>query len=190
MPGPYFPNSSWAPFVYQGLTYNLTHLDEYEFAVLDTDHMTRNIAVSFSDHCFTRDPEPGDDPGLLYPNSSRPRGYFCFKRYNLSLSIRKHIAFASDGKVWTAEGDNFAVIPVVCVNGQLVEYGIFFSLDRAKGLPVDLHMRVRTAFPADDEIRTFGSVRFRHLVALRMKGKRPPRITGSHRKAPKLPRKR
>jgi hypothetical protein len=184
MPGPYFHKSNWTPFAYRGLTYDLTHLDEYEFFVVDTEQLTRNIAVTFSDHCFTRDPEPGDDPLLIYPNCSRTPGYFCFDRYHLSLSIRKHIAYAANGKVWNAEGENYVVIQVVGLNGRSVEYGVFFSLDRAKGLPVELHMRVRTAFPADMKIATFGTVRFRNLVALRMEGKRPRKVTGPHRKRP------
>jgi len=64
-------------------------------------------------------------------------------------------------------------------------YGIVFSLDPVKGLPVDLHMRVKTAYPCDErDIVTFGSVRFRHLVSLRMQRKRPGRIVDRGRKRP------
>lgn len=184
MPSPYFHKSPWQPFAYQGVTYDLTHLDEYEFSILDTDKVTRHIAVTFSDHCFTRDPEHGDDPLLIYPKCSRTPGHFCVVRYGLSLSIRKHIAVAVNGQVWNGVGENFVIISAADQNGRSVTYGVFFSLDRAKGLPVDLHMRVRTAFPADTKIATFGAVRFRNLVALRMKGKRPGKVTGQHRKVP------
>lgn len=188
MAGPYFPNSSWAPFVYQGSAYSLAHLDEYEFTVEDTDGGARNIAATFADHCFTRTPEPGDDPALAYPGSARQPGHFCFERYWLSTGLVAHIAQAAAGKVWTVEGDNFAALPVVLdQSGGPVLYGIVFSLDRVKGLPVHLHMRVKTAYPVDDDgVVTFGSVRFRHLVALRMKGQRPGRIVGERRKAPKV----
>lgn len=183
------------------MTYDLTHLDEYEFSVVDTDKVTRCIAVTFTDHCFTRDPEPRDDPFLIYPNCSRAPGHFCvvplkglppsglisydfFFRYHLSLGIRKHIDLAINGQVWNGAGENFIIISAADQNGKSVTYGVFFSLDRTKGLPVDLHMRVRTAFPSDTKIATFGAVRFRNLVALRMKGKRPGKVTGQHRKAP------
>ena len=43
--------------------------------------------------------------------------------------------------------ENVAVIPVVRHNGMPTYYGIVFSLDRVKGLSIDLVMRVRTAFP-------------------------------------------
>ena len=53
MAGSYFSNSSWAPFVYQGISYSLSHLNEYEFTIVDTDKMVRTVAVTFADHCFT-----------------------------------------------------------------------------------------------------------------------------------------
>ena len=54
-------------------------------------------------------------------------------------------------------------MPVVTHQGVKVFYGIVFSLDRVKGLPVDLHMRVETAYPCDEkDIVTYGSVRFVH----------------------------
>jgi hypothetical protein len=183
MPSPYFQKSPWSPFAYRGVTYDLSHLDEYEFSVIDTDKVSRRIVVSFTDHCFTRDAEPGDDPLLIYPNCSRPRGRFCLTRYGLSLGIRKHIAYAVGGKVWNAVGENYIIISVVDQSGKSVEYGVFFSLDPEKGLQV-LHMRVRTAFPSETKIATFGTVRFRNLVALRAKGKKPGKVTGPHRKAP------
>jgi hypothetical protein len=185
--GSYFSHPEWTPFLYKGLTHQLDHLHEYQFAVVDTDGVTRNIGVTFSDHCFTRDPEAGDDSALAYPGSSRPIGHFCFVRYNLSLRIRDHISQVAATTVWTVAGDNFAALPLLNDAGKKVLYGIIFSLDRVTGLPVQLHMRVKTAYPIETEIITFGSVRFRHLVALRIKKKRPGRIAGACRKAPKAP---
>jgi hypothetical protein len=186
MAGPYFPNSSWTAFVYQGVHYSLDHLNEYEFTVVDTDKIERKIAVTFADHCFTRDPEPGDDSALVYPYSDRQPGHFCFERYQLSKRLVDHIAYAAAGKVWTVDGGNFAALPVLDQSGRTVLYGIIFGLDRVSGLPVDLHMRVKTAYPMDDDITTFGSVRFRHLVALRMKNKKPGRIAGERRRVPRV----
>jgi hypothetical protein len=99
--GSYFPHHpKWSPFTYKEKTYNLDHLHEYQFPVQDTDKLVRNIGVTFSDHCFTRSPEKLDDPALVYSGSSRTNGYFCFERYQLSLSIRSHITNAAAGKVW------------------------------------------------------------------------------------------
>ena len=185
MAGPYFHKSSWPSFIYQGATYDLTHLDEYEFNVVDTDSLMRRIAVTFGDHCFTRDPMSGDDSALAYPASDRRPGYFCFERYKLSFGLVGHITSA--GQVWIVGGEHLAVVPVVDYSGKRVLYGIVFSLDRVTGLPLHLHMRVKTAYPVDRKtLVTFGFVRFRHLVALRMKGKKPRRITDARRKTPRI----
>ena len=187
MSGPYFQKQGWPPFVYQGQTYTFAHLDEYEVEVNDSEKKTRRIAVTFSDHCFTRLPEAGDDPALRYPQSSRSPGYFCTERYRLSLDLVPHIERATQRDVWNIRDGNFAVVPVVTHQGVKVLYGIVFSLDRVKGLPVDLHMRVETAYPCDEkDLVTFGSVRFAHLVTLRMQGKNPRRILDKHRKRPRL----
>ena len=94
MSGPYFQKQSWPAFTYQGQTYDFTHLDEHEVEVNDSGGTVRRIAISFSDHCFTREPETGDDPGLRYLDSTRPTGYFCLERYQLSLGLSRHIAHA------------------------------------------------------------------------------------------------
>jgi hypothetical protein len=186
MSEPQFP-ARWLAFVYQGTTFSLDHLDEYQVSVTDSTKTERRVAVAFSDHCFTKEPETGDDPALAYPQSTRRVGHFCMERYRLSLGLSQHIAQATQGKVWTIEGENFAAIPTVDYLGNKVLYGIVFSLDRSKKLPIDLIMRVRSAYPCDvTEIVTYGSVRFSHLATLRMQGKRPNRNFDRHRPRPRL----
>ena len=104
MAGPYFQKASWPSFIYQGKTYTLGHLDEYEFTVEDTDGVERRIAVTFSDHCFTRTPAPGEDQALSYPSSDRQPGHFCFDRYPHTFGLVGFIAQAAQGRVWTVEG--------------------------------------------------------------------------------------
>jgi hypothetical protein len=187
MSGPYFQKQSWPAFTYQGQTYDFTHLDEYEVEVRDSGGTAKRIAVSFSDHCFTRASATGGDPALQYPHSTRILGYFCIDRYQLPLNIAQHVAHAMQGKAWIIEGEKLAVIPTVDYQGNKILYGIVFSLDRVKKLPVDLDMRVRSAFPCDAaEIVTYGSVRFSHLVTLRMQGRRPNRNFDRHRPRPRL----
>lgn len=190
MAAPYFQKAPWTPFVHGGITYALSHLDEYHFTVTDSDAQDRRIAVTFSDHCFTREQKPEDDPALFYPGSRRKNGIFCFDRYQHSLGIAEHIAHTVRGKVWNASSyhDCFAIIPVINHRGERMLYAILFSLDRGpKDLPVDLHMLIRTAYPCDQkQIVTFGEIGFRKLVALRMKGKSPSRIMDRLRKTPRI----
>ncbi|CAN5280840.1 hypothetical protein BH09SUM1_BH09SUM1_30380 [soil metagenome] len=97
--------------------------------------------------------------------------------------MSQHISYAVAGKVWTVQGDSFAVLPPT-EHSSGRYYGIFFSLNRVTGLPVDLHMRVKSAYPIDDILITYGSVRFKHLAWLRMQGKFPGRIVDKHRRKP------
>ena len=188
MKGPYIQKKSWPAFAYQEQQYSLAHLDEYRFSMEDSRLKERRIVVTFGDHCFTRNCTLEDDPALTYPGSSRARGCFCVDRYRYSLGLRAHIERALNGKVWNAAGrDNYSIVPTVTRGGVKVLYSIVFSLEVVTGLPVDLHMRVRTAYLCDQKSpTTFGEVRFQHLVALRMQKKHPKRISDRNRRKPKL----
>lgn len=187
MSGPYLQTTSWGSFAYQGQAYGLTHLDECQVDAVDSQKVTRRIAVTFSDHCFTREPRDGDDPALVFPGSTRRIGHFCVERYQLSLNLTAHVAQATTQKVWHLGHDGYAIVPTVDHLGNRMLYGIVFSLDRVTGLPVDLHMRIKSAHPRDErEIVTYGLIKFAHLVTLRMQGKSPARILDRHRKRPRL----
>lgn len=183
-----FPNPRWPAFSFERRDYDLGHLDEFTFGVRDSRGVERQIAVTFSDHCFTRKATVGDDPALYYPQRDRSPGCFCFDRYHHSFDLKMHITWAAGGKVWTVQGDSFAIIPTLRHDGQPVLYGIVFSLQRVKGLPIDLWMRVKTAFPYTESLpETYGSTRFAHLVSLIMSGKNGPgRITDQNRRRPQL----
>jgi hypothetical protein len=187
MSGPYFQKETWPSFTYQGQTYDLSHLDEYQFETNDSAGYARRIAVTFSDHCFTREPVDGDDPVLRYPQSTRTPGYFCVERYQLSLKLAEHIARAAKGKVWVVRDAAFAAVPTINHRGDKVLYGVVFSLDPVKGFPVQLHMRVETAYPCDKtDIITFGNIRFSQLIKLRLQRKSPNRNVERHRPKPRL----
>ncbi len=187
MSGPYFQKERWPAFTYQGQLYSFEHLDEYVFSVNDSQSIDRQIVVTFEDHCFTRKWVVQDDVELIYRASSRERASFSIDRYQLSLNLRAHIKQAVSGHVWNTGHDNYAIVPTMTHDGQRMLYGILFSLDPVKGLSVDLHMRVKTAYPCDQRaIATFGSVRFRHLVALRIQRKRPKKVSDRGRKRPRI----
>jgi hypothetical protein len=193
MHNPIYQKQPWLPFIYEGKAYTLKHLDEFQFKVTDSSNTMRIIVVNFSDHCFTRERRPGEieSEALEVGASSRNPGYFCFDRYQHSLGLRGYLSGLSKPRsvVWNVQGGNYAVVPSVDHNGTLTFYGIIFSLDRVSGLKVDLRMDVRTAYPCDErKVETFGSVRFEHLVRLRVEGKRkrPKPILDSRRKQPSL----
>ena len=53
----------------------MVHLDEFEITVTDTAGTPRRIAVTFGDHCFTKDPSTLD-PELVYPDSDKTPATF------------------------------------------------------------------------------------------------------------------
>ena len=184
---PYIQKRSWPDFFYQGRHYSLTHLDERRFSMRDQKGKVHEVAVTFSDHCFTRKFADGDDPALIYHGSSRERGCFSFDRYAHSLQLRAYIEQTLNGKVWNAGGGDYSIIPTVTRGGEKLLYNIVFGLDPVTGLPVDLHMPIRTAYLCEQgPPRTFGEVRFRHLVTLRMQRKHPREIWSGNRRIPRL----
>lgn len=188
MPGPYFQRLCWTPYVHRGVACPLDHLDEYEFEIDDAGNVRRRIAVTFSDHVFTRDAIPTDDPREAYPGSTRdPPGHFCETRYAHSLNIRALIDWGTRGHAWNLDGEHYAQVPTVDHNGRPTFYAIVFSLDPVGGLPVHLHMRVRSAYPCDQSVpTTFGSIKFKKLVELRAERRRPKKITDRGRKKPSI----
>lgn len=185
----YFPGSKWPAFVYQGTSYDLSPLDEYQIGVVDSGEIQRRIAVTFSAHCFTRKPEPADDSALHYPHSPENR-HFCIERYQLSSSLVSHIAHAAGGKVWILDrhrGMRLAIIPTVLHKSIKMFYGIVFDLERVKGLPVDLRMRVITAYPCGENVFvTYGAVGFSRLVTMRIQNKNLKPDTRPRRSRPRL----
>lgn len=176
----------WPDFVHQGTTYGLSHLNERQAEVIDSQRVLRRIAITFSDHCFTRDLQTDDEPELRYHPSSRRSGVFCFERYAHSLHLAEHIERAIQRSVWIIRDGSFAVVPVIDHRGVKTLYGVIFDLNRVTGLPVHLHMRIETAYPCDiKDIDTFGLVKFSVLVFLRMQGKSPKRNLDRHRKRPR-----
>lgn len=183
----YIQKTSWPDFFYQGRRYSLTHLDECRFSITDHKGIVREVVVTFSDHCFTRKYAAGDAAALVYHGSSRRQGYFSFDRYAHSLQLRTYIEQALNGRIWNAGGGNYSIIPTVTRGGEKLLYNIVFRLEPVTGLPVDLHMPIRTAYLCEQgPPRTFGEVRFRHLVTLRMQKKHPKEIWNGRRRIPML----
>jgi len=94
----------------------------------------------------------------------------------LKINRRYHRCVRNDGDEMPLRLTN-TIPPTVDQSGKRVFYTIMFSLDRVTGLPVQLHMRIKTAYPAEKAPVTYGDVRFRHLVALRMRGGRVPAVS-------------
>lgn len=182
---PYIQKTSWPDFFHGKQSYSLRHLDEYTFSVEDGQGIVRQVIVTFSDHCFTRKCPDNADPTLIYPASSRESGCFCFDRYGHSLHLLRHIEQASKGKVWNAGDGDYSIVPTVKRAGRKLLYNVVFILQPVTGLPVGLHMSIKTAHPYEQGTpTTFGEVRFKQLVTLRMQKKHPKKRWGGRRRRP------
>lgn len=89
--------TKWTPFVYEGKTYDLSHLDAHKITYTHSAQGKADIIyefwVTYSFHCFAKDyPKqcPVEQESLMYsaPKDKRP---FCFIRYELSHNYMKNI---------------------------------------------------------------------------------------------------
>jgi hypothetical protein len=187
MPAPYLTNEIWSDFIHGANTHSFTHLQEIYINVADSSGIDRAIIATFSDHVFTRDPEVGDEHAAAFPGCSRNPGFFCPERYAFSLQLPTVVPLVCGSKVWCLTGaDRYAQIPVVTQAGAEHLYAIIFTLDKIKGLPFDLHMQIRSAYPCTRKVPdTFGEVKFKHLARLRVENKHPKKNHERGRKVPK-----
>lgn len=187
MPPP-FIQPSWPPLVVGDRICTFSHLDEFCFQMQDSAGRQRWLLVSFSDHVFTREDAPPTSAPVLFPGCSRDPGYFCDERYAFSLGLRSRIEGLPEAQVWLLSGqDRFALIPQLDRDGRVTLFAVVFTLGKVSGLPADLHLRIRSAYPFDRRVPdTFGQVRFRHLVKLRCEGRHPPKRHDRGRLRPKI----
>ncbi|MEJ1342471.1 MAG: hypothetical protein RPU52_15325 [Candidatus Sedimenticola sp. (ex Thyasira tokunagai)] len=127
----------WQPFEYQGTTYDLSHLDplywSYTAAAGERrPERTYKFQVSFSMHCFSRDPLEGEVvvPGLWY-EEEREKRVFCFDRHELSYQLPEIIRSMGDRVCWHTVHGSFFTIELTTKEGEEVEYEVYFDVTRA-----------------------------------------------------------
>ncbi len=166
----------WGKFTFQTQDYQLSHLDQFDHKYQFSAERTVTIRVIFGHHCFSRGKHPGDHPDLDYTLHPKDERSFCFIRHSLSLNLPGVIPHIMGGKVSMADGTNYVRITLQQVGGQSYNYAVFFSLDRTNDSGADLIMRIRSAYDQASGVSTYGEVRFKNLVELALKGKRPKKI--------------
>lgn len=147
----------WNNFNYEGKEYDLTHLHPFTWGFTSPGiegkrpERTYKFNVHFSDHCFTRDPLPGETPedDRLYHAPKGPR-IFCFKRHEYSLSLKVIISNIDTRTCWKTGMGNFFTAEIVDDSGTKVEYEVYFDVHKAshKGW---MNMYVQSAFVRTDD---------------------------------------
>lgn len=106
------------------------------------------VRISFSLHCFTRDPEPEENvrPCQVYHKNKEGR-LFCPKRSQLGRDLRRIIESILERNCFETDRKNHVLFSSAqTTNGD--EYAVFFTLRRAsKNLDWDVNMMVLSAHP-------------------------------------------
>lgn len=167
--------SPWPDFLYKGKTYSLSHLNGFAHVYIQVAQPGKperrySVQIFFSDHCFTQDLKPSDDPALLYPSALKPR-CFHFQRYELSKYLPETIKNLMSERLTQTGHENFLVVKLMDLEGNTVEYEIFFklSLENKK-----LKLNVESAYVRDDKERRpdRGHVYFATLIFKISKGEK------------------
>jgi hypothetical protein len=146
--------------------------------VVDSAGQERRIIATFTDHVFTRDRLTSDVIEHAFPGCSRGVGFVCSERHALSLQLPTLLPNICSSKVWNLTGaDRYAQVQVVTHEDEEALYAIIFTLDK-----------VRSAYLCREKAPdTFGEVKFKHLVRLRLENKHPARVYSAARKKPIMP---
>lgn len=148
----------WPNFNYKEEVYDLSHLHPFQWSFTEPmvegnrPERTYKFHVYFSDHCFTRDPLPGEvvEERRLYHHAPKGPRIFCFKRHQYSLKLRETVASLNDRPCWKTGKGNFFTAEFMEESGEKVEYEVYFNVTKSnrKGW---LNMNIQSAFVRTEE---------------------------------------
>lgn len=129
--------------------HSIEHLAPFSFTysrpAKDTEPAwDKEIAVTFSWHCYTRTPEAGEHVYLV--RDGNEQRCFCPTRYLLSQYLPGIIRQLDQKAIFQTGKGNFVTIEVLDPAGGSTEYGIFFTITRGKNKD-PLKLRVSSAYP-------------------------------------------
>jgi len=146
----------WRPFIYEGLSYDLSHLHPLEYSfeqAAQGDKPARNylVQVIFSLHCFTRGAGETDDPsGALGYSDSRETRIFDFDRYEKSRQLPEIVRSLPESPCFhTQHGNFFTVRRFNTVTGQEETYEVYFTASRSSSKVIPLNLFVQSAYVRD-----------------------------------------
>ena len=146
---------SWRPFIYQGVTYDLSHLhpqliEVVQAAAGDKSAKIYHVQLIYSLHTFTRGVKEGETPDkdLLYCDMRECR-IFDFQRYALSARLPGIVAALHVRKCYHSGKGNFFVIELIGEDGQRLEYEVYFEVSRSSKKGV-VNLFVQSAYVRDD----------------------------------------
>jgi len=127
----------WRPFEYDNEVYALDHLDSFEWKYTTEAGPKRpareyKFHVTFSMHCFTRDPQQTEviNNDLWYEGPKENR-LFCFDRYPLTHQLSDIVKGLATRPCWVTKHGNFFTIELIADNGEKIEYEVYFDVTKA-----------------------------------------------------------
>jgi hypothetical protein len=141
----------WINFNYQGEVYDLSHLNSFEwsFTAAEGDkrpERTYRLYVTFSSHCFTRNPQPGEQiaEDLLFHTKKESR-VFCFDRHEYSFTLPDIVKCLDERQCWKTGKGNFFTAEFFDRSGKEIEYEVYFDVVKT-GRKGWLNLIIQTAF--------------------------------------------
>lgn len=127
----------WKPFTFEEQEYDLRHLHPY-IITQSIEAKGKNprrefrLNVSYSLHCFTRNPKDGEEisDDLAY-SDSREKRIFCFERWELSMKLPEIVRTLQQRRCLHTESEEFVTIEVVH-KGRTFDYAVFFTVSKAR----------------------------------------------------------
>ena len=162
----------FAPVNYQGVSWDLSHLDPFAFHHDPALGVTLEIVVIFSCHCFThgldkddRSPIPANE---LYQTANEvrvlnPERYELFRTLLVPLVnqvTQRHIVVA-------APGDNYVTFERRKPNGGVEHYSVFFNVTRSNARKKRLILRIQSAYMREPTARQKQAKKVRFDTLLR-----------------------
>jgi hypothetical protein len=145
----------WNPHTQDGLDYDLSHLDPFEWVYQFSSTATRpdshcNCQVNFSSHCFTRKQAAGENiaPDQIYQSPKESR-VFCTDRFELSRGLSAIIRNLPNQHCFHTGHGKYFTVSVVNHQGASIEYDIFFNVTKAKRKGGWLNLIVQSAYSRD-----------------------------------------
>lgn len=164
--------------IFDGKTrHSIEHLAPFSFTYArpakgDDPGWEKEIAVTFSWHCYTRTPEAGEQVYIL--RDGNEQRCFCPTRHLLSQNLPAIIRQLDQKAIFQTGKGNFVTVQVIEPAGHTVDYGVFFTVNRGRrGDP--LKLRVSSAYPFFEQEKRYQvsrqRIRFNIIVYNTMQGK-------------------
>jgi hypothetical protein len=172
---------SFAPVIVGSETWTFDHLAPHSFPYsIETGGrvVTLSVDVSYSCHCFSRDPGDGEVPPaeLLYEHGKDHR-ILDAVRYEFSKRLPGLIADIDQRRILFAGPENFLTLEATDAEGVAGYYQVFFVLYRKVGTKQRLELRVQSAYWVSHLHRrarptTSRKVRFKLIATAAYEGRR------------------